>query len=511
MKTLRAHGLSALLFIALAGCGGGSDDTGAAATRLGGTAVDGPVSGATVMAFAVGAGGQVGGQLGGSVTTAADGSYTLALPGDYSGSVVVTVSGGQYCAGSTTAQVASGACAQGTLSNLTTPMATVAQVAAGTDAANAHVTLISTAAMPSTATVSASGVVTGTVVKNDFDTLFGTLTGGKSPTSSPTELGALLDQAQNTITFKGAVKDGQTTFAFNSFGLKARFTEATQTVTYNTTTTKTYTGVKLWDMVNDLGLVTTAATNSKNQQLEYYMLATASDGYQALFALGELDPFFGNKQSQLVYEETVAGVSQPLDASDGPFRITSPGDDRGGRYVSMATGLEVAAAPATAAATKPGCGDDKIFDDCVSPSFVVNGEIKAAGQSVTFDATALQALANGAPVTLADGSDSYTGVLLWTLLNSAGVGINSTYSSRKNAINTMYAMVTGSDGYRAMVALGEINPSFGNKQVLVAYQKNGADLPASEGAVRLVVPGDVKGGRKISNVIEIKVFGAGTL
>lgn len=505
MNRLHALSLSALLSIALAGCGGDSNDT-----HLSGTAVDGPVSGATVMAFAVGSDGKIGSQLGVSATTATDGSYTAALPADYSGPVVITVTGGRHCAGSTTTQVVNSACAQGSLTALSAPMATVAQVSAGTDVANAHVTLISTAAMPSSAVLSASGVATGTVVKSAFDTKFSTITDGKSPSSTLADLSALLEQAQKTITLKGAVKDGNTTFSFNRFKLRALFTEATQTVTYNTTTTKTYTGVKLWDMINDTGLVTTAATNSKNKQLEYYVLASASDGYQALFALGELDPFFGNKPSELVYKETVAGVAQPLDAADGPFRVTAPDDVRGGRYVSLLTGLEVLAAPATAKATKPGCGDDNVFDDCAAPSLVVNGEIKAASKSVSFDPAALKTLASNAPVTLADGSNNYTGVLLWTLLNSSDLGINSTYSSRKNAINTMYAMVTGSDGYRAMVALGEINPSFGNKQVLVAYQKNGADLPASEGAVRLIVPGDGKGGRKISNVIEIKVFGAGT-
>lgn len=506
MKLLRTLSLGASLSIALAACGGGGSND----TRLGGIAVDGPVNGATVRGYAVASNGTIGKQLGDAATTKADGSWALELPHDYSGALVVTVAGGQHCAGSTTAQVTGGACATGTLSELQKPMATVAQVASGVDASNAHVTLISTAALPAGAALSATGAASGAVSKADFDATFGALADGKAPTASPAELAPLLEQAQTSFTLKGAIRDGQTPLVLNRFDLKARLAETTQTVTYNTTVTKTYTGVSLWALVDGQGLVTTAATNGKNRQLEYYVLGTASDGYQAIFALGELDPTFGNKQSQLVYRETVAGVSQPLDASDGPFRLTAPGDLRGGRYVSGLTGLEVAAAPPTATATRPGCGDDKVYDDCVSPGFVVDGEIKTAGKSVAFDVAALKALAGSTPATLADGADTYTGVLLWTLLDSPGVGINSAYSSRKNAVNTMYAMVTGSDGYRAMVALGEINPSFGNKAVLVAYAKNGADLPPAEGTVRVIVPGDVKGGRKISNVIEIKVFGAGT-
>jgi len=479
-------------------------------TTVSGSVVDGTVKGATIRAFEIKAGNVPDTTPLATATTASDGSYSLNLAGNYSGSIVITATGGSYCAGSSTAQVTNGTCSEGTLTVLTAPMATVAQVTAGSAVTNAYVTPISTAAMPLTATVDATGTVSGTVVKSDFDSKFSAISDGKLPTATPAELKSLLDMAQKTVTLLGAIKNGKT-ITYNSISLKAQFTELTQTVTYTTTTTKTYTGVKLWEIVDGAGLVTTAATNSKNKQLEYYVLSTASDGYQTLYAMGELDPYFGGLQSVLAYKETVAGVSQPLDESDGPFRITAPGEIRGGRYASMVKTLEVAAAPATAAATKPGCGDDKIYDDCVAPTFVVDGEIKAAGKSVTFDVAALQALANGAPVSLSDGSDTYTGVLLWTLLNGNSVGINNAYSSRKNAINTMYAMITGSDGYRAMVSLGEINPSFGNKQVLVAYQKNGNAMPASEGNVRLIVPGDVKGGRKISNVIEIKVFGAGTL
>jgi hypothetical protein len=39
------------------------------------------------------------------------------------------------------------------------------------------------------------------------------------------------------------------------------------------------------------GIITNPAI--KNDILNYYVLATGSDGYEAIFSLGELDPMFG--------------------------------------------------------------------------------------------------------------------------------------------------------------------------------------------------------------------------
>ena len=52
-----------------------------------------------------------------------------------------------------------------------------------------------------------------------------------------------------------------------------------------------YTGASLFDFLNTtVDLKTNPAV--KNDSLGMYAVATGSDGYQAVFALGELDPFF---------------------------------------------------------------------------------------------------------------------------------------------------------------------------------------------------------------------------
>jgi len=71
-----------------------------------------------------------------------------------------------------------------------------------------------------------------------------------------------------------------------------------------------------------------------------------------------------------------------------------------------------------------------------------------------------------------------------------------------------YAVVTGTDGYQAVIAWGEIAPGFENKSVLVAYAQDGQPLSQADGMARLVVPGDQRGGRYVNNVRTITLLHA---
>jgi len=118
----------------------------------------------------------------------------------------------------------------------------------------------------------------------------------------------------------------------------------------------------------------------------------------------------------------------------------------------------------------------------------------------TLDISALKALP---AVNVTVGGDTYTGVNLWTLLNSIGL----TPSAGSNPTLSMYAAVTGSDGYRMVVSLGEISPSFANNGTLVAYAIDGEPVN-TDGATRLIVPGEVGHARWISNLAAIEVLAA---
>lgn len=265
----------------------------------------------------------------------------------------------------------------------------------------------------------------------------------------------------------------------------------TQTVTYTSGTTpqsRTYTGAGTWAVLNGAGIQQDASR--KNDVLNRYVLATGADGYRVVFSLGELHPDFGNKGSVVAYAETsAAGVSGPIDGADGPFRISAPGDVKGGRYVSGLGTLDVRPSGSVVPAEGGGVHD----------SFAVSGAVKTP---MRFDLAALQALPAS---TQTVGGASYTGVSLWTLLNTT-TGLQ-TDSTLKNPSLSMYAVATGSDGYKALVSLGEIDPGFGNRGALVAYSVNGAPLGAN-GVARLVVAGDTKLGRSVSNLAAIEVFTA---
>jgi DMSO/TMAO reductase YedYZ molybdopterin-dependent catalytic subunit len=98
-------------------------------------------------------------------------------------------------------------------------------------------------------------------------------------------------------------------------------------------------------------------------------------------------------------------------------------------------------------------------------------------------------------------SQSFTGALLWDLLQSVGIKLDSTI---KNDILHQIVIVTGSDGYETVFGAGEIAPNFGGDQILVAYGVNGQTL-GSDGFARIVAPGDKQGGRFVSNIAKIEV------
>jgi hypothetical protein len=96
-------------------------------------------------------------------------------------------------------------------------------------------------------------------------------------------------------------------------------------------------------------------------------------------------------------------------------------------------------------------------------------------------------------------SGHYTGVLLWSLIEKAGL----TDIAAKNAALRHTLLVTGRDGYAVSLAVGELDPHYEGKSVIVAYA--GGNPPASIDAPRLIVPGDKHGGRSVRDVASIEV------
>src|SRR5262245_18150570 len=96
---------------------------------------------------------------------------------------------------------------------------------------------------------------------------------------------------------------------------------------------------------------------------------------------------------------------------------------------------------------------------------------------------------------------TFTGPLLYDVLQYAGPLFND--KNRNDRLRFYVNAYAGSDGYQAIVAWGEIDPGFGNKQVLLAITEDG--VPLDDQGPRLVVPGDIRGGRYVTGVTRIRL------
>jgi len=75
----------------------------------------------------------------------------------------------------------------------------------------------------------------------------------------------------------------------------------------------------------------------RGKALASYLVASASDGYQAVYSLAEIDPVFTD--SQVLVADSADG--KPLMGAQGTFRLVAPKDKRGARSVRMLAKIEV--------------------------------------------------------------------------------------------------------------------------------------------------------------------------
>jgi hypothetical protein len=139
----------------------------------------------------------------------------------------------------------------------------------------------------------------------------------------------------------------------------------------------------------------------------------------------------------------------------------------------------------------------------VAGSFVVVGNVQHRLRLTVADLAAMPDQKT-VDVTYKAGSGTehrvFTGPLLLDVLAKA---VPSFDPAIKNDKLRHYVSVTASDAYQALVAYGELDPSFENKQILLAVTQDGVSL-ADQGP-RLVVPGDAAGGRYVTGVVKVKL------
>ncbi len=85
----------------------------------------------------------------------------------------------------------------------------------------------------------------------------------------------------------------------------------------------------------------------------------------------------------------------------------------------------------------------------------------------------------------------WTGALLWDVVHAAGL---RDAPGRRTTMRHVF-LAGGTDGYSAAVSIGEIDPGAEGKQVIVAYEADGAPI-----SLRLIVPGDHEGARQVHDL-----------
>ncbi len=124
----------------------------------------------------------------------------------------------------------------------------------------------------------------------------------------------------------------------------------------------------------------------------------------------------------------------------------------------------------------------------------------ADGKATTFTAQTLDALPRGKA--LLGGKRAYEGVALASVLREAGVPQGPRLHGKPMAA---FVVVTGKDGYRAVLSLAETDPSFRDVPIILADRKSEGPLADNEGPWRLVVGADARPDRGVRQVESIAV------
>ena len=100
---------------------------------------------------------------------------------------------------------------------------------------------------------------------------------------------------------------------------------------------ETYSGVRVSDLLAKVG--TPLGNDLRGKALAQYIVATGSDGYQTVLALGEVDPTF--HPGEVLVVDTMGG--KPLDTHSGPLQLVVTEDKRPARSVRNLVQIELKA------------------------------------------------------------------------------------------------------------------------------------------------------------------------
>jgi hypothetical protein len=130
--------------------------------------------------------------------------------------------------------------------------------------------------------------------------------------------------------------------------------------------------------------------------------------------------------------------------------------------------------------------------------------VQAGGEKPTvLTRTDIEALPRVTVTTAVSGvSTTFAGVSLRAVLEKAVVGYGVTLKGKRLA---SCLLVEAADGYRVVFALPELDPAFTDRQVILAFVKDGKPLDDQEGPYRIVIADEKRMARWIRQVTSLKI------
>jgi hypothetical protein len=101
-----------------------------------------------------------------------------------------------------------------------------------------------------------------------------------------------------------------------------------------------------------------------------------------------------------------------------------------------------------------------------------------------------------------DAPVTFAGVSVKALLEKAGVGFGESLRGKRLA---SCLLVEAADGYRIVIALPELDPAFTDRQIVLAFLRNGKPLDEKEGPYRIVIPDEKRMARWVRQVTTLRI------
>ncbi len=96
----------------------------------------------------------------------------------------------------------------------------------------------------------------------------------------------------------------------------------------------------------------------------------------------------------------------------------------------------------------------------------------------------------------------FEGVAVRSILEKAGVGFGDALRGKQMSL---CLLAEAADNYKIAIALPEMDPAFTDKQIILAFSKDGKPLDAKEGPYRIVFPDEKRPARWIRQVTTLKI------